>query len=224
MPRKPCNDTVEHRITLGEVERRELKKISAELDKLMESKKIANYGSLISWPVIALAGATGLGVAGWYLAQGLSNFSLGVGSLPKMEFGEVREDGTRISLSELVWGKADYTFNRPDGSTVTYNNMFGKNIWGIQVPFLGVLGGIAVNLGEASGIYETVEDLTTPDPQNGNGSSGGYNPTAETTGQGYTAAQYDAAYLCAKRYREGEIDFNEYLQCMEDAELMQGTR
>ena len=214
MPRKACDSTNEVRFTLGEVERRELKRINQEIEELIKSKKVANYAGAITWPVIGLAGAAGVGIAGYYIGQGLADF------FPSLEWGEVREDGTRIGLKEFLTGKDEYTFKNADGTTRTYKNPFSG------IPGLGQFWGIGVFLGEYmadTGFTGRPQNGTTvPQPQSKPGS--GYNPTAETTGQGYTAAQYDAAYLCAKRYREGKIDFNEYLQCMEDAELMQGTR
>lgn len=194
MPRKPCDQTIEHRISLGEVERRELKKISAELDGLIESKKVANFAGAITWPVIEIAGAAGIGIAGYYIGQGLADF------FPSLEWGEVREDGTRITLKELLTSKDEYTFNNPDGSTRTYKNPFSG--WPIFEPLFGV----DINLDEYirdTGFTGRDEDLWRP----------------QQNTQAFTPANVSPAVAqCAKEFAE-HGDEDRWLRCLLNAQI-----
>jgi hypothetical protein len=207
MPRKACTETIEHRITLGEVERRELKKFLEEHQELTKSKKVANYGSTISWPVIGLAAAAGVGVAGWYIAQGLANMSLGDINLPTLQFGEEREDGTRVTLSEMILGKDQYTFTDEDGTTRTYNNPVAG------IPIIGSLFGTGINLGEASkdwGMSQAESWFTNVV----NNNPDYFTPAGQEdikTDSGYTAYDYDLAY-CETQY-EIHKDYDQYMRC-----------
>lgn len=208
MPRRSCDKTIEHRITLGEVERRELKKFLEEIEGRTKSATVKNYANSITWPVIGLAAAAGVGVAGWYIAQGLANLSLGDIALPKMEFGEVREDGTRISMSELIFGKDEYTFTNEDGTTRTYKNPLSG------IPLVGSLFGSGINLAEGYKDWGigAAEDWFT-DVVNNNPD---YFQQAQAnedikTDSGYTAYDYDLAY-CETQYRI-HSDYDQYMAC-----------
>ena len=169
----------------------------AEAEELIKSKKVANYGSVISWPVIGLAGAAGLGIAGYYIAQGLSNFSLG-GDIPVLEWGEVREDGTKIGLKELLTGKAEYTFTNPDGSTRTYHNAFAG------IPFFGQLVGIGINVAER--FKDTAPAWAQPPGWQGHQQT----PT--------TPPMSPAVSQCLKDWYEHQ-DEDRYLRCILNAQL-----
>ena len=214
MPRRAPEKTIEHRITFGEVERRELKQFIRELEEVNQSKKVSNYARSITTPVIGLAAAAGLGIAGWYVAQGLANLSLGDMSLPSLEFGEVREDGTRITLSEMVLGKDSYTFVDENGVPRVYNNPAAG------IPFIGGLFGTGINLSEVYRDWgmNMAEDRAAwmaeaYGPQ-GAGQDPNAQPVKPQTDTGYSAYDYDIAY-CEAMYEDkgNNWSYEDYMRC-----------
>jgi len=136
MPRSKCTQTIEHRLTLGTYERAELKKV-VKAEKVKDYAEAANQ---ILLPLGVVAVAAGIGIAGRYIGQGLSELEI----WPSFEFGDTREDGTKMTLSELIIGKKEYTFNTSDGGTKTFRN------YGYPIPVVGVISGAMINLGEAT--------------------------------------------------------------------------
>lgn len=191
-----------------------MKQFLSDFEELTRSRKVSNYANAISWPVIGLAGAVGVGVAGWYVAQGLANFSLGDSLLPTLEFGEVREDGTRITLSEMILGADSYSFRDEDGTFRTYTNPAAG------IPFIGSLFGTGINLSETfrdwnMGIAkDRAEWMAEEYGSQPTGQDPNAQPVRPETESGYTAYDYDLAY-CEAMYEDkgNNWSYEDYMRC-----------
>jgi hypothetical protein len=120
-----------HRIEFA----KQFKPVMHEYENVLRSQKWKNYGAAFAG-LGNLAIGVGLGLMGYYVGQGLS------GMVPVLEFGEVREDGTRISVAETILGKKEYTFYDEDGTQRKYSNPAAG------IPLIGSLFGTGINLAE----------------------------------------------------------------------------
>lgn len=138
MPRAKCDGGVfEHRLTLGTYER-------AELKKVVKAEKVKDYAQAAAMftPIIGfgLVGA-GVGFAGYRIAQAIAGIC-GAG-IPPIEFGDTLDDGTKVTLEELVLGRKTHTYIGKDGQTYTYDN------WLAGVPVIGAISSFGINIGNA---------------------------------------------------------------------------
>jgi hypothetical protein len=137
MPRAKCDGGVfEHRLTLGTYER-------AELKKVVKAEKVKDYAQAAAMftPIIGfgLVGA-GIGFAGYRIAQALAGFCSD--GIPPIEFGDELDDGSRVTLEEVFFGRKTHTFNNSDGSQTVYKNHFKGTP-------LGMPASVGINLGRA---------------------------------------------------------------------------
>lgn len=140
----PC--VLEHRLTLGTYERRELKKVvkAYQFDKGVENIQNIMLGTA------GLVGAVALGFGLYKIGQGLSLIDLPDLTLPNLTdwvtedneaFGPAATHEGGISPIELFWGAPEY-INYETG--VTHTNPAYK--W----PLIGSLWGSGINIGIAS--------------------------------------------------------------------------
>jgi hypothetical protein len=138
MPRSKCNQTIEHRLTLGTYERTELK-------KAVKAEKVKDYAQAAAMftPIIGMA-AMGAGVAfaGYCIAEAIAG--LCTDGIPAMEFGDELDDGSKVTLGEIFLGRREHAFNNADGTTTTYKNHFAG------IPLLGPTVSMGINLGRAT--------------------------------------------------------------------------
>ncbi len=160
MPRKAPNQVIEHRITFGELERREIKQT---LDNYQKTQKF-KLGADIGKTAAVTAGAVGIG----YLTfLGLGVIGEGLGYV-----GDVITE-VRGKAEEVVFGKKTYpTKNVPQNPDdwVGRDPDTGERINPVsKVPVMGGLVGLGIGLGEGTfGFFtdldNSIRELIGADP------------------------------------------------------------
>jgi len=140
MPRKAPNQVIEHRVTFGDLERKEFKQTLDNLQKQQQLNFYADAGKT----ALYTAGAVGIG----YLTfLGLGAIAGGLGYV-----GDIVDD-VRSKTKEVIFGKETYPTSTPmppDGG-VGRDPDTGERINPVsEVPVMGGLVGLGIKLGEGS--------------------------------------------------------------------------
>jgi len=140
MPRAKCDQVIEHRVSLGTYER-------AELKKMVKAEKVKDYSQAAAMftPIIGMAAiGGGVAFAGYHLAQAIGG--LCGGGVPPLELGDTLDDGSKVTIGELFWGRKTHTYTNDDGTQTQINNPLHG------VGGFGAAGSFAINLGRAVGV------------------------------------------------------------------------
>ncbi len=143
MPRAKTTEVIEHRITFGDLERKELKET---LDLLDKDRKW-NLGLKTAVGSAAVVGAVGIGYMGYLALLGIHGFV----------------DKVTDPLKEAIWGKETYPSKDIPADPQQWVNRdpdTGERINPMHpVPVAGGLVGLGMRIGEAVPVGSWVADL-----------------------------------------------------------------